>query len=678
VCLALAFVRAQEPPLEEIRFEGSLPFAEAKARKSVGMDVGKPFDPAEAQAASARLMEALRNAYYPMARVKWKAGPREDGAGLALVFQVETGLRGRLGELRFTGNNALSHASLTDVVSLRPRTGTWDNVTGADILLLEHLARDQEALLRRYQDAGFMDAEIGDPELEWLGEAEGFRITWPILREGPRYRIRSVRRADGIAMPDGLSRSLGLGTGVYFSPATLRSAEASLVEMLQNQGYAFAKIETVSDWDPARADVKLVFHVDAGPLARLREIRLHGNTVTRDAVLVREIPMRPGLPFSADALRVAHAGLESSGLFSSVDLQYQSEAGSTDFDLEVTVKEKKTGRVEVGVTYGSVEGTALLLQVREHNLALGPPWRGDALQASAGATLGSEITRFDVGLRNPRLGDSFWGLGGRFFAEDNAYISDIYDQRSLGFHVAASHPLGWIHLLSVGTAWTNYDVYGWKTESVPPSVETDVNLTSPFVSWIAEKVDQDFRPTRGFRVTNTLGYGTEVLGGDTEVIQYDGRGALYFNPVGEQVLVLRAGAASVDPQGSTAEVPLPLRVWLGGANNLRGFAYRSVSPRNEEGTATGGESALWFGAEYILPLLPRLDASLYYETGDVSADAWTFQGDARASDWGLGLMIRAQNFPIRFDLAFPMEVPEGDTTNEKGDGRLSFSAGYIF
>jgi outer membrane protein insertion porin family len=403
----------------------------------------------------------------------------------------------------------------------------------------------------------------------------------------------------------------------------MRQAGTGLRDLLIDRGYGFATVELVPQWDEASSTADLVFQIRSGPVPVLHDIRLTGNTVTKDHILLREIPLRKGEAFNANALRAAQEYLEYTGLFSVVDVQYSGIPGASEFDLDVSVREKETGRAEMGLTYGSVEGTAFLIQVREQNLALGAPWRGQALQAFAAATLGSEIIRIETGIRNPRLGYSQWGLGLRGFTEDNSYLSDNYDQKSLGLQLTASHPLGRSHLLSVGYAWTVYDVYNIDGLQVPDLAEedTDVNLTSLLFSWSVDRVDQSFRPTRGIRVLNTLGYGTELLGGDTEVIQYDGRAALYLNPVGEHVLVLRAGASSVDPQGNTETVPLPLRVWLGGANNLRGFDYRSVSPFDEDGDPVGGESAWWGGAEYMIPVFPRLDVSLYYDVGDVSPDA---------------------------------------------------------
>jgi len=450
-------------------------------------------------------------------------------------------------------------------------------------------------------------------------------------------------------------------------------------EMLLERGYGFAEVAIEPALEPATASADLTLTAQCGVAPALREIRLIGNRSTRDRILRREIPLKRGDRFHPAAIRQAQQNLLDTDLFSAVDVRYVGDARRAEFDLEVEVRERETGRAEMGFTYGTVEGAAFVIQVSEHNLALRPPWRGDALQARASALVGTEIRRIEAGLRNPRIGESYWGADLDLFDEDNRYISEVFDQRSRGFSVSASHPVGRHHALSLGYTRTFFDVYNYAAGlTPPPPEETDVDLAALALAWRYERVDDAFRPTRGVRVRQQLALGLEALGGDTEVLQYRGRAAVFLPGPRSQTLVLRLGIESVEARGSTATAPLPLRVWLGGSETLKGFAHRSVSPFDDGGIPVGGQSAWWSGAEYLVPAFSRLDVSAYFEMGEVSADAWSFAGDARAANWGIGFLVRAENFPVRFDVAVPVTVAAGDRENERGEPRFSFSAGYRF
>jgi outer membrane protein assembly factor BamA len=86
----------------------------------------------------------------------------------------------------------------------------------------------------------------------------------------------------------------------------------------------------------------------------------------------------------------------------------------------------------------------------------------------------------------------------------------------------------------------------------------------------------------------------------------------------------------------------------------------------------------WGGPEVLIPVAPRLDTALYFHVGDVSDSAGSFSGEGPVTEWGLGFLIRAENFPVRFDVAFPLSVSEGDPVNKVGEARFSFSAAYRF
>ncbi|MGA1530433.1 MAG: BamA/TamA family outer membrane protein, partial [Kiritimatiellia bacterium] len=142
------------------------------------------------------------------------------------------------------------------------------------------------------------------------------------------------------------------------------------------------------------------------------------------------------------------------------------------------------------------------------------------------------------------------------------------------------------------------------------------------------------------------------------------------------ILVLRGGIEGVSAYGDTATEPYSSRVFLGGVSDLRGFGYHTVSPVDEEGRLTGGETAWFATLEYLYPVNRIVDMAIYYDVGDVSASG--YDTDGPVSNWGLGFMIRADNFPVRFDVAFPLSTYTLDTNNEIGDARISFSAGYTY
>lgn len=677
-----AVASAATPPLRSIRFEGDLPFSRKRANTFVESCLNKPYDEAAARDAAKKLRDACVRRYYPMAEVDFRllAG-RTAAEPQTLVFKVDRGPQGKLMEVRLTGNRALSAADLKPFMTVRPRLSVWDRWLARDILKIEDLKADQQAMQRLYLQAGYATAKVGDPKLEWIKSPAGFRLTWTVLNEGPSYSIGYIRLdAEQLPPPASLAAILEINAGEPFDRSRVDAATERFKAYCRDQGYAFASVKVKEEWVENKSRVDLLFLVRPGMKQRLRHTRVSGNKVTREHVVRREIPLKQGDYFDDGALQEAQGRLAILPLFSDVRLHYEGAADSPVFDLVADVEERKTGRFEAGVVYGEAEGIAFQLNVNEDNLSLRPPFSGDAYQGNVSLTAGSDIRRISTGLRNPRVLDSLWSLDGSLFGEDNKFISDYYSQRSYGGRLMASHPLGRHHVLTTGydlSSFNNYDIDEALLQSMSVTNE-DVFLTSWVVAWDMDYTDHLIRPTRGVRLGCSAALGSSALGGDTDLLQTSANAGLYINPFRSHVVNLRGGVESADPYGDTETVALSLRRFLGGHYDLRGFKYNTVSPLNDKGVPIGGQSAWWSTIEYQLPVGPRLDLAFYYDVGDVGLDAYQFSGEGPVSDWGIGVLIRADNFPVRFDVATPIETLEGDKENEVGKTHFSFSAGYRF
>jgi len=674
-----AFPQRTPPPLQSIRFEGGAPPGKEKLLKDLAQETGAPFEPEQAQRLSDGVLKAWQLEGYPLAKVKWTARAVHQPMGLELVLQSEPGERGVLKVITFTGNRRISREELMSVLNVVPKEGFWNRVTGRNLLWIEDLNVDAYALLALYHSRGMMGATIDPPAFAWDPELGGYRVDWT-LTEGEPYRFGTIRYAD--TPPEWVSqlaRKFEIQEGALFTPERTTRFKQSIQERFHEWGYAFSTVEVLPEWKEEEHRVDLMVRIKPGSLARLNQVNLTGNEKTNEDLILRELLLQKGDPFQPVAIRFFQDRLVSMGLFSSVDVSYQQVNPDGGFDLNVEVQEAATGRVETGVSYGTEEGPGLLLQFSERNFSPYPPFRGDGWRFNAGGLIGPDLIRVNTGLINPRVGNGFWSMGGSLFYEDNQYISDLYDQRSIGAGFTVSYPMLPSLEFFTGPQWTLYEL-----NNVDPAIEeediaeSDVRLSGWEIGLAGDWTDRPFRPLKGVRLEPWVLFGTELLGGDTEVLEVNAKAAIYMNPYQEHVLMLRGGIHSIEPTGSTDVVPLSLRSFLGGVDNLRGFEYRTVSPLDANGNPVGGLSSWWMTLEYLIPVLPRLDLSLYTDLGDVSPDAYTFEGEGPVGNWGIGFLIRAENFPVRFDYAVPFSVTEGDLSNEAGEGLLSFSAGYRF
>jgi len=120
-------------------------------------------------------------------------------------------------------------------------------------------------------------------------------------------------------------------------------------------------------------------------------------------------------------------------------------------------------------------------------------------------------------------------------------------------------------------------------------------------------------------------------------------------------------------------VPIFDRLYLGGSNNLRGFAFRDVGPRDVHGEPLGGESMARGTVEMTFPIIEKARGAIFYDTGFVNADAYSFKTSDTASDFGFGLRLDLPIGPLRVDYGIPLQ-----TNGRSSSGHFNFNVGYQF
>jgi outer membrane protein insertion porin family len=189
------------------------------------------------------------------------------------------------------------------------------------------------------------------------------------------------------------------------------------------------------------------------------------------------------------------------------------------------------------------------------------------------------------------------------------------------------------------------------------------------------------------------------VGGDVNVYKLNLQSSVFFPLPNQQVFELLGAARVVDAFGSTAAngtnvietivtstepkhsvsrpvdaVPIFDRLFLGGANTLRGFAFRNVGPKDVNQQPVGGNTSINGTAEYSYPIIERVRGAVFFDIGNVYPDAYEVTVSDLKSDAGIGLRLNLPIGPLRLDYGYPIM-----TDKETGRvGKFQFSVGYQF
>ena len=186
--------------------------------------------------------------------------------------------------------------------------------------------------------------------------------------------------------------------------------------------------------------------------------------------------------------------------------------------------------------------------------------------------------------------------------------------------------------------------------------------------------DNPFLSRRGTRVVFTPYIAGGFLGGETQIYGFSLEAAHFIHLWKDTILQFQGAIATVDTWGDGQIVHIYDRLFLGGSNDLRGFDFRDVSPRDINGEPLGGRSLARFTVEYTVPIIEKARAAVFYDTGFVNAPSWDF--NTNTSRLGCRALVFDSTCPIgpiRIDYGIPIQKDAYG-----GSGKFNFNVGYQF
>jgi len=374
-----------------------------------------------------------------------------------------------------------------------------------------------------------------------------------------------------------------------------------------------------------------------------------------------------------------------------VDL-YPSETGNpAERDLNVVLEEKRTGSLNFGAGFSSVDSLLGFVEVTQGNFDAGrwPTFTGGGQKFRSRVQYGAKRKDAVIGLTEPYFLDRKLSLGGELFYHDNSYGSDYYSSQSLGFELVAKKPLTEFSFGRLGYRVEQVSVH--QVESGAPAEAARLsNLGSLVKSQVFTGITYDTRDSlfltrKGERFDLSTFVSGGPLAGDIQIYGWNAEASKYLRFKWDTILTLNAQAGVVDVWGAESKkngvdigVPLYDKLFLGGANDMRGFRYRHVGGRGvvkDNGEPTGGKTLARATAEYTVPVVDKVRAAVFYDVGFVNADAYDFSSSAYNADAGIGLRLDLPIGPVRIDYGVPLKK---DPDLSSSRGRFNFNVGYQF
>lgn len=178
-------------------------------------------------------------------------------------------------------------------------------------------------------------------------------------------------------------------------------------------------------------------------------------------------------------------------------------------------------------------------------------------------------------------------------------------------------------------------------------------VLAPYVSFNRVQSRGGIDPSRGSRVFFQAEAASQAVVSTSDFVSLRS-GYRWLNTYLDKHMVLLRGDAGAILSPDFNGVPPSLRFYAGGDNSVRGFDYRSLSPRNNLNEAIGGQYLLTASAEYNWRWRPTWRPAVFLDVGN----AFTHASDTSlAAGLGLGIRWISPVGPIRADLASAISEP---------------------
>lgn len=659
--------------ITEVRLTGVSQLKESRVRKEISAKPGDTLNEANLEADKQKVLEYYAGKGFTEVDVRY-AVQSNDKLGTAVVtFEITEGAKVSIRSVNFEGNNALSAREIRKVLKTKPKT-LLSFLTRSGRLSNEALDQDAAAIRDLYQSRGYVDVEVATPRVTREdGKAD---VTFSI-REGAQYHVGTVTYTGAqVFTEEEISRNAKIKPGNVYSPQGVRADVRAMQDLYGSRGYI--DFQAGADTNPGKAgEVNVAYHIEEGVQSYLEHINISGNTRTKDKVIRREVAVAPGDVFNTVRVDASKQRLQNLNYFSKVEAYPGDTLVPGRKDLNIQVEEKRTGSLNFGAGFSSIDNLLGFAEVTQSNFDVTnwPHFTGGGQKFRMRAQYGTSRKDFILSLTEPYFMDRKISVGGELFYRDASFVSSVYDERRYGFDLSARKALNDFTFVRFGYRLENIGIHNLDNDvSEEIRQEEGDRLKSQLSAGITyDTRDSVFLTRKGHKVDFQAYVAGGPLGGDTDIYGWDLEGSKYFLLPWDTILTINAEIANVSTWSGGDRVPIYDRLYLGGANNLRGFKFRDVGPKDENGEPIGGNSLIRATIEYTFPVVEKVRGAVFYDVGGVSSGSYSFGGDIN-SDVGIGVRLDLPIGPVRIDYGIPIT---SDKYNDSS-GRFNFNIGYQF
>ncbi|MFH2145640.1 MAG: outer membrane protein assembly factor BamA [Candidatus Omnitrophota bacterium] len=661
----------EKPILDEIVFTGQKKIKKSRLLSKMKVKKNEIFDQFKLKEDIETLKKFYAEKGFSLAVIDYVTEEKDNK--IRVTIKIEEKQRVRIRKITFIGNKEYKDKRLLKLIKTRRKGFLSSGLFKEDVL-----EDDLERIVAFYHQGGFIDAKVSS-EVDYNQKKTKMFIAFNI-DEGKRYKIRQVViKGNKIFKKEELEKTFELTKDTTYTEEKIRLAISNIQSYYFDRGYIAATVKVDTVVEPETAAVDVGINIAESGIAYVDKINIEGNTRSKEVIIRREMRLYPGDRYNGEKLKRSRQRLYNLGYFQEVtfDTAEKPTTLPDKYDLDVFVKETKTGEFSFGAGYSSIDDFIGFVDLTQRNFDLFnfPTFTGGGQRLRIRTELGSKRKDYELSFVEP------WFLGYPVEVGFNIYQRtrdwDKYDEKRTGFNAFVGKEFGeyWSGKLT-------YRYEGIRLSDLTDDASREIraeegknNIRSLTTDITHDSRDNVYNPTKGLYNRLSCEVAGSIFGGDKDFVKYYTQNSKYFPLSEKAVFELEARAGLVEAFSTTQDVPVYERFYAGGANTIRGYKERRVGPEGEYGDPIGGRLMFIFNAEYTYQLAKTLKWAFFYDIGNVWANRSQFSLDdlKLKAAVGTGIRLKTPLGPIKLDYGRALHVKPGDKR-----GRFHFSMSHEF
>ncbi len=673
--LKVIFKVVEKTLIKRIDFKGNKKFSNKKLKGEIILKEKEAFDRKKMEEDAEKITVLYKDKGYADVKVEAFTTTQEKDGLVIVTFFITEGNRITIKKINLSGVKEFPAKKILKKMKTKRKKVYKEDVFNADLKKLELF----------YKQKGYMELEILESRISYNSERTEMYIEIPI-NEGEQFKVGEITFSGNTVFEgEFLKKRFSLSSGKIYNEKKYQEGIMNIQSVYAEKGYIRMEVNPQKELDREEKLVKINFEIIERGKVYIDRVYLEGNTITKEYVVRRELLIKEGDPFNVGLIRRTQEKVYNLGFFEDVKVDVEQTDVLDKADLVLSVVEKKTGLASVGAGYSSQDGVLGTMQVSQTNLL------GRGQKVTLLWEFGEKKQNYEIGFFEPWLFGTRSSFGCNVFdtvrikdfvyTEGDVERSDRYKEGKRGGDLRVGRRLSDKYSTSITYAYEEVEIYDADSEYMQSQegIDTTSSMTEYFVR---DSRDNVFDASKGSKNSISVEVAGGILGGNSNFTKGLFSSSWFLPTFWRFVLGFHGEFGRVEEFGSSDEVPIYERFYVGGAESVRGYDYRG-----QIGPSEGGKYMTVFNVEYKFPIVMErgrtiLQGAIFADVGGawLTKDAINLKIGSKdgqmKSGVGAGIRFKTPVFPIRLDWGYGLNHKDSVPTSNRH--QWYFTIGQVF